>query len=58
MIVLVTVAIGGPDNPVFAQGTFVSTEKGLTSVRLSDNVIVRGRLVTADSLKSEGTTNG
>jgi hypothetical protein len=55
---LVTVAIGGPDNPVLAQGEFVAVENGLTLVRICENVIVRGRQVTADSQKSEGTPNG
>jgi hypothetical protein len=55
---LVTVAIGGPDNPVLAQGELVGVENGLTLVKICENVIVRGRRVTADSQKSEGTSNG
>lgn len=42
---IVTVLIGGPDTPVLVQGEFIAEEKGLTSVRLSDSVIVRGRPV-------------
>lgn len=53
---LVTVAIGGPDNPVLAQGEFVKSENGLTFVKISDNVVVRGRLITSD--KGKGSNNG
>jgi hypothetical protein len=44
---IVTVSLGGPDNPVLAQGLYVDELNGLTTIKLSDNATVRGRLVQA-----------
>ena len=45
MVRIVTVAVGGPENPVLVQGELVAEENGLTSVKVSENVIVRGKRI-------------
>ena len=40
---IVTVYLGGPENPVFVQGELLHEENGLTLVQVSDKLTVWGK---------------
>ena len=40
---IVTVYLGGPENPVLVQGEYLGEVNGLTFVQVSDKLTVRGK---------------
>ena len=54
---IVTVRLGGPNNPVLVQGEFCGEENSLTFVKLSDSVVVRGKLIPSVRIDDEASSS-